>query len=165
MFCNYSLNVQLADLKNIYTCLTLHSFLHIAQRWRITFYLRENAGKLMCVYIWHECAVCVRMVFNNHYNTFLAYTSQIWPAKKKEAFLIQWIWINWNSLWKISKNSGWFWRTYPWNTGSSSLPNKEIPPFLARFGEQVHKHFILSTWNKNDMKLKQNIHGWRLQAT
>ena len=35
----------------------------------------------MCVYIWPECAVCVRVMFNNHYNNFLACTSQIWPDK------------------------------------------------------------------------------------
>ena len=34
----------------------------------------------MYVYIWPECAVCVREMFNNHYNNFLAYTSQIWPG-------------------------------------------------------------------------------------
>ena len=36
----------------------------------------------MCVYIELECAVCVRVMFNNHYNKFLAYTSQIWPVKR-----------------------------------------------------------------------------------
>ena len=36
----------------------------------------------MYVYIWPECAVCVRVIFNNHYS-FLAYTSQIWPVKKR----------------------------------------------------------------------------------
>ena len=35
----------------------------------------------MCVYIKPECAVCVRVVFNNNYSTFLAYTSQIWLVK------------------------------------------------------------------------------------
>ena len=42
----------------------------------------------MCVYIQPECAVCVRVVFNNQYNSFMGYTSQIWPVNK-EAFLIQ----------------------------------------------------------------------------
>ena len=27
--------------------------------------------------------VCVRVMFNNHYNYFLAYTSQTWPDKKR----------------------------------------------------------------------------------
>ena len=41
----------------------------------------------MYVYIQPECVVCVRMMFNNHGNDLLAYTSQIWPVKR-EAFLI-----------------------------------------------------------------------------
>ena len=36
----------------------------------------------MYVKIWPECAVCVHVVFNNHYNTFLAYISHIWPEKR-----------------------------------------------------------------------------------
>ena len=36
----------------------------------------------MSVYIQHECAVCVRVMFSNHYNNFLAYTSQIWPHER-----------------------------------------------------------------------------------
>ena len=43
-----------------FTCLTLYSFLHSVRRWRITFYLWEDAGKSMC-YVWPECAVCVRL--------------------------------------------------------------------------------------------------------
>ena len=39
----------------------------------------------MCVYIKPECAVCVCVMFNNHYNNFLAYTSQIWPDKEEAA--------------------------------------------------------------------------------
>ena len=57
---------------------TLKSFLYsFLRRYRITFYLREDAGKFMCVYRKPECAVCVRVMFNNHYNNFLVYTSQI----------------------------------------------------------------------------------------
>ena len=34
----------------------------------------------MCLYyIEPERAVCVRVMFNNHYNTFLTDTPQIWP--------------------------------------------------------------------------------------
>ena len=47
--------------------------------------LREDAGKFMCVFISPECAVCVRVVFNNHHSTFLAYASQIWPVKKRHS--------------------------------------------------------------------------------
>ena len=39
----------------------------------------------MYVYIWPEYTACVYVVFNNHYNTFLAYTSHIWPVKKIES--------------------------------------------------------------------------------
>ena len=38
----------------------------------------------MCVYIEPESAVCVRVMFNNHYNNFLKDTPQI--GQKKEAF-------------------------------------------------------------------------------
>ena len=51
----------------------------------MTFYSREDAGKFMCVYIWPECAVCVRVALNNHYNTFLPSTSQMWPIKKRHS--------------------------------------------------------------------------------
>ena len=39
----------------------------------------------VCLSIWPECcAICVRVMFNNQYNNFLAYTSQIWPDKKRD---------------------------------------------------------------------------------
>ena len=36
----------------------------------------------MCVYIYPGRVVCVRVMLNNHYTNFLAYTSQIWPVKR-----------------------------------------------------------------------------------
>ena len=36
----------------------------------------------MCVYIEPEGAVCVRVMFNNHYNNFLTDTPQIRPEKE-----------------------------------------------------------------------------------
>ena len=39
-------------------------------------------------------------------------------------------------------------------------PIEKFHLFLARFREQVYKHFILSI-SKNDMKVKQNLHGGR----
>ena len=36
----------------------------------------------MYVYIYPEGAMCVRVIFDNHYNNFLAYISQIWPVKR-----------------------------------------------------------------------------------
>ena len=41
----------------------------------------------MCVYIEPEGAVCVRVMFNNHYNNFVTDTPQIRPEKKRH-FLI-----------------------------------------------------------------------------
>ena len=38
----------------------------------------------MCVYIEPEGAVCVRVMFNNHYNNFLTDTPQ--KGQKNEAF-------------------------------------------------------------------------------
>ena len=43
-------------------------------------YAKKMLESLMCVYIQPECAVCVREMFNNHYNNFLPYTSQIGPG-------------------------------------------------------------------------------------
>ena len=40
----------------------------------------------MYVYIQPECAACVRVMFNNHHNNFLAYISQIWPVKKRHSY-------------------------------------------------------------------------------
>ena len=42
----------------------------------------------MSLCIWPECAVCVHVMFNNYYKNFMACTSQIWPDKKRHAFLI-----------------------------------------------------------------------------
>ena len=39
----------------------------------------------MYVYLLLECVVCVRVMFNNHYNNFLAHTSQIWPVKMRHS--------------------------------------------------------------------------------
>ena len=37
----------------------------------------------MFVYVLQpECAACVRVMFDNYYNTFLGYTSQMWPVKR-----------------------------------------------------------------------------------
>ena len=36
----------------------------------------------MCVYIEPECAVCVRVMFNNHYNNFLTDTPQTGQKKR-----------------------------------------------------------------------------------
>ena len=87
MFCDCSPNVQLADSKNIvknYTYTEVNDNilfmgskeLHFIQRLKITFYLREDTGKFMYVY---------RVMLNNHYNNFVAYTSQIWPVKKRHS--------------------------------------------------------------------------------
>ena len=54
-------------------------------RKELHFIYGKDAGKFMYVYMWPECAVCVRVMFNNHYNNFLAYTSQIWSVKKRHS--------------------------------------------------------------------------------
>ena len=48
----------------------------------ILFMVRRR-WKFLSVYISSECAVCVRVMFNNHHNDFLVYTSQVWPDKKR----------------------------------------------------------------------------------
>ena len=35
----------------------------------------------LCMFIYSLNVQCARVMFNNHYNNFLAYTSQIWPVK------------------------------------------------------------------------------------
>ena len=83
VFCNCSTNVQSADSKNIFTCLTLDSFFTLSKDVNNYIYLREDAGKFMCVYIEPDSAVCVRVMFNNHHNNFLTDTPQIRPDEKR----------------------------------------------------------------------------------
>ena len=66
VFCNCSPNIHLANLKNFFTCLTLYSFYTFSTEVNnyilyggkeLHFFLREDAGKFMHVYIQPECAV------------------------------------------------------------------------------------------------------------
>ena len=36
----------------------------------------------VCLYVQPDYAVCVCVMFNNHYNNFMAYTFQMWPIKR-----------------------------------------------------------------------------------
>ena len=52
---------------------------------------------------------------------------------------------------------------YPRNIGSSSLPNREIPP-SSQDSESKSINISSYLFRKDDMKLKQNILGGRLKA-
>ena len=56
MFCNCSPNVQLnAGSKNIFTC-SPNTVFTLSKEVKNSIYLREDAGKFMCVHIWPESA-------------------------------------------------------------------------------------------------------------
>ena len=67
MFCNCSPNVQLADSKNIFTCLTLYSFFNLRTEVKNYILLREDAGKFMCVYICSLNVQCVNVWSTTQY--------------------------------------------------------------------------------------------------
>ena len=105
---------------------------------------------------------CVGVMFNNHYNNFLAYTSQIWPVIKRHSQSNEFV--------------------------STEIARKRQPKIQADLKERILKilahlrypikksppssqdakcksiNIPVNLFRKNDMKLKQNFHGGTLQA-